>query len=173
MNRASQAIFSLSRHRRIFSAAALLTALMPVGIASHAHAENEGPQGRLIPSLAIAINPATHKVYGVNESADTVTVTDEKSGSTRTVKVGKEPVALAINRTTNRIYVVNTGSGSISVIDGGSDEVIATVKAEPTPYVLAVNEVSNRVYVTYTYSHVVTVIDGATNTTQSLKTGSA
>ncbi|WP_158752189.1 YncE family protein [Acidobacterium sp. S8] len=137
------------------------------------HVEGEAPQGRLITSLAVAINPATHKVYAVNEGAGTVVVTDETSGSTRSVKVGAAPIALAINRTTNRIYVLNTESGTISVIDGRSDEVVATIKVEATPYVLAVDETSDKIYVTYTYSSVVTVIDDAANTRRSFKVGSA
>lgn len=137
------------------------------------HAQDGGTTGRLITSVGVAINSATHKVYAVDEDAGSVLVIDEWSGARKTVKVGSGPIAIAINQVTNRIYVVNTDSNSVSVIDGRLDEVIATVKGGSHPYVLAVNEKTNKVYVTYTYSNVVTVIDGATNATQSLKTGSA
>jgi len=135
--------------------------------------QSEAAQGRLITSLAVAVNPSTHKVYAVNEGQGTVTVVDERTDSSRTIKVGNAPIALAINEITNRIYVVNTDSNSTSVIDGRNDEVIATIKGGSHPYVLAVNEATNKIYVTYTYSDSVTVIDGDTNTAQSLKTGSA
>jgi YVTN family beta-propeller protein len=131
------------------------------------------PQGRLITSLGVAVDPATHKVYAVNENAGTVTVVDEQTDGGQSVKVGDGPIAIAINRVTNRIYVVNTGSGSISVIDGSQDKVIAAVKGEEHPYALAVNEATNKVYVTNTYSNAVTVIDGDTNSAQPLKAGSA
>jgi YVTN family beta-propeller protein len=123
--------------------------------------------------MGVAINSLTHKVYAVDEGAGTVLVTDERTGSKRSVKVGKGPIAIAIDQAANRIYVVNTSSNSISVIDGRGDTVIATVKGGSNPYVIAVNEKTHKVYVTYTYSNAVTVIDGATNSTHELKTGSA
>src|ERR1700744_5642573 len=166
--------FSLTcSFRFVPSACAMLTAVILAGMAYAANGEGDAPQGRLITTLAVAVNPVTHKVYAVNESAGTVSVSDEKTGSNRAVKVGKGPIALAINPVTDRIYVVNTDSNSISVIDGKNDAVIATVKGGNHPYVLAVNETTNKIYVTYTYSNVVTVIDGDTGASQSLKTGSA
>jgi YVTN family beta-propeller protein len=124
-------------------------------------AESQALQGRMITGFAVAINPATHKAYAVNEDAGMVSVTDGRTGSTRVVKVGSGPIAIAINRVTNRIYVTNTDSGSITVLDGEQDKVVATIKGEDHPYVLAVNEATNKVYVTNTYSNAVTVIDGA------------
>ena len=138
-----------------------------------AHGQREAAQGRLITSLAVAVNPSTHKVYAVDEEKGTVSVFDEQTRSSREVKVGDAPIALAINATTNRIYVVNTDSNSTSVIDGTHDEVIATIKGGSHPYSLAVNEATNKTYVTYTYSDSMTIIDGNTNTAQTLKTGSA
>jgi len=166
-------IFPICRSRQVSRTCTMLAAAILAGAVTVAHAHTGAPQGRMITSLAVAINPATHKVYAVNEDAGTVSVTDESTGSTRTVKVGSGPISVAVNRVTNRIYVANTGSGSISVIDGKQDEVIATIKGESHPYVLAVNEASNKVYVTNTYSDAVTVIDGVTNTAQALMVGAA
>jgi YVTN family beta-propeller protein len=129
--------------------------------------------GRLITSAAIAGNPSTHRIYAVNEGANSVTVIDAAAGTTHIVPVGSEPIALAVNRVTNRIYVANNGSGSVSVIDGRNDTVIATVACDRLPYTLAVNESTNKVYVTHTYTGTVTAIDGATNTSQSLRVGDA
>jgi len=53
------------------------------GVASAAYAESDVPPGRMITSLAVAINPSTHKVYAVNEDAGTVSVTDERKGQRR------------------------------------------------------------------------------------------
>ena len=129
--------------------------------------------GRLITSVAIAVNPITHKVYAVNEGTDSIVVTDENTGSTHRVEVGKAPIAVAVLPNLNKVYVVNTGSNSISVIDGTQDNVITTIKGGSHPYTVAADKTTNKVYVTYTYDHILTVIDGATNTSSSLETGSA
>src|ERR1700739_4527238 len=88
---------------RIGSLVLIFTALS--GVFGRAQEESDKPQGRLITSLAIAINRSTHKVYAVNERVGTVSVIDERTGSTGTVKVGNGPIALAVNHKTNRIYV--------------------------------------------------------------------
>jgi YVTN family beta-propeller protein len=167
------AICYVSRFCRALCACTALVAMLSGGVASAAYAESDAPPGRMITSLAVVINPSTHKVYAVNEDAGTVSVTDESTGASHVVKVGSGPISIAINRVTDRIYVANTGSGSISVIDGNQDTVITTIKGESHPYVLAVNEATNKVYVTNTYSDAVTVIDGPTNTAQALKAGTA
>jgi YVTN family beta-propeller protein len=153
----------------------VLAVLVLVGLVFKAFGETDPAYGRLITSLAVAVNSSTQKVYAIDETADMVCVIDEQTGSTHAIKVGSGPIALAINRVTNRIYVVNTNSDSISVIDGKQDAVIATIRNSGIshPYVLAVNETTNKVYVTNTYSNAITVIDGVTNIAQQLKTGSA
>src|SRR5260370_15953182 len=94
--------------------------------ACHAQAGSGAPRGGLITSMGVAVNPSTHKAYAVDERDGNVVVMNS-AGTTRTVKVGANPIALAIDRKTNKIYVANTGSGSISVIDGASDDVVATI----------------------------------------------
>jgi len=168
-----QRLTAVAHSERMTRACVALTAAVLACATLTARAQNDAPQGRMITSLAIAINPSTHKVYAVNEGAGTVSVLDERSGVTRGLKVGRGPISIAINRLTDRVYVANTESGTISVIDGNRDEVIATIQGESHPYVLAVNEATNKVYVTNTYSDAVTVIDGVTNTARALKVGSA
>ncbi|HKU24339.1 MAG TPA: hypothetical protein VJQ54_02645, partial [Candidatus Sulfotelmatobacter sp.] len=130
----------LSRIRIVsFAGAVLALAILP-GAPCRAQTDSDAPQGRLITSLAVAVNPSTHKVYAVDEGANSVLVMNERTGSIRTVKVGSAPISLAVNRKTNRIYVVNTDSGAVSVIDGNRDEVIATVKGGVHPYAVAINE---------------------------------
>jgi YVTN family beta-propeller protein len=129
--------------------------------------------GRLITSVAIAVNPITHQVYAVDEGADSVIVTDESTGSAHRVEVGKAPIAIAVLPGINKVYVVNANSDSISVIDGTHDRVITTIKGGSHPYTIAADRTRNKVYVTYTYDHILTVIDGARNTVSSLETGSA
>jgi YVTN family beta-propeller protein len=122
---------------------------------------------------AIALNAKTGKIYVVDHAHGAVSVFEPGKASSASVKVGQEPVALAINNATNRIYVANNGSGSVSVIDGASDSLVATVNVGALPYVLAVNAVTNKIFVSNTFSDVVTLIDGETNSTSTIKAGSA
>lgn len=153
-------------------AAALCGLSLACAASCHAQAGSDAPRGRLITSMGVALNPSTHKAYAVDERNGTVMVMNS-AGTTRTVKVGTNPIALAIDRKTNKIYVANTGSGSISVIDGASDDVVATIPGETHPYAIAVNEITGTVYVTNTYSDAVTVIDVHTDTAHRLNVGGA
>jgi YVTN family beta-propeller protein len=131
------------------------------------------PRGRLITSMGVGVNPSTHKAYAVDEPGGNVMVMNESAGTTRTVKVGANPISLALDRTVNKIYVANAGSGNISVIDGASDAVVTTIPGEAHPYAIAVNEATGNVYVTNTYSNAVTVIDVQTDTAHPLNVGGA
>jgi YVTN family beta-propeller protein len=66
---------------------------------------------------AIAVIPATNKVYVGNYSDNTVTVIDGATNSTSTVPVGRDPLAIALNQVTNKIYVGSMSSYTVSVID--------------------------------------------------------
>src|SRR6185312_5564867 len=149
--------------------------LLLLAFSAGAHAETGAAQGRLITSAAIAVNPVSHKVYGVNEPGNSISVFDERTGTTHAVKVGNGPVSLAIDSRLNRIYVVNDNSDSISVIDGTHDTVIATIQERTGshPYMVAVDYATSKAYVTNTYSNALTVINGPANTSYTLKTGSA
>src|ERR1700732_965673 len=152
-----------SKWSTVFQAIALCC-LIIAGAACPAQGGSGAPRGRLITSMGVAVNPTTHKAYAVDEPNGTVVVMNSSSGTTRTVKVGANPISLAIDRTLNKIYVANTGSGNISVIDGASDAVVTTIPGEAHPYAIAVNDATGTVYVTNTYSNAVTVIDVLTDT---------
>ena len=128
--------------------------------------------------LAVAVNPATNKVYTVNNDnvRYTATVIDGATNSTTTVSVGTDPSAIAVNPVTNKIYIVNTNvyftnsnndinnggeTGSVTVIDG-ADNSTATVDAGILPCAIAVNPVTNKIYVVNRDSDNVTVIAGTT-----------
>jgi YVTN family beta-propeller protein len=131
------------------------------------------PSTALISARAIVFNPTANKVYAVDPGRHAVAVLDMGAHSTRSVRVGDDPLAIAVNPVTNRVYVANTGSGTVSVLDGKNDAILATVNVGKRPYVLAVNVADNKVYVSNTFSDLLTIIDGATNATRTLKTGSA
>jgi len=127
--------------------------------------------GTEISPHAVVVNQKTNKVYAVNSSNGTVAVIDGPANSTKTVRVGSQPIAIAVNPVTNKIYVGNSGSGTVSVIDGATDAVTATVKVGALPYVVAVNPATNKIYVSKTFSNTMTLIDGASNATTNLKAG--
>jgi len=153
-------------------AGALCGLSLACAAACHAQAGSGAPPGRLITSMGVAVNSSTHKAYAVDERDGNIMVMDS-AGTTRTVKVGANPIALAIDRKTNKIYVANAGSGSISVIDGASDDVVATIPGEAHPYAIAANDITGKVYVTNTYSNAITVIDVHTDTAHPLNVGGA
>jgi YVTN family beta-propeller protein len=96
---------------------------------------------------AVAVNPATNRIYVVNYEDDTVTVIDAREGKTlATAPVGKNPQGIAVDIKANRIYVANVHGDSVSVIDGARNTVIKTLRAGHNPYALAVNEGIARLY---------------------------
>src|ERR1043165_2459173 len=66
---------------------------------------------------ALAVNPATNKIYVANYGSNTVTVIDGSNNTTSTVMAGSHPFAIAVNPATNKIYVANNGSSNVTVID--------------------------------------------------------
>ena len=115
--------------------------------------------------VALALNPATNKIFAVNQGSNNVTVIDgATNGIAATVTVGQSPVALAVNPVTNKIYVVNRkGNAAVTVVDGASYSTTAVVTGQAAPLAVAVNPVTNRIYVVNQDSSNVTVIDGSTN----------
>src|SRR5487761_1188304 len=97
------------RPRRAMCIGVVLGAVTLVAASPRSRAETDAVQGRTITRRAVVVNPATHKVYAVDEGAGNVSVIDERTGSIRTVKVGERPIAIAVNPKTNRLYVANTG----------------------------------------------------------------
>jgi len=141
--------------------------------------------------VAVAVNPATNKIYVITVNNGNVTYTatviDGATSSTSTVSVGADPSAVAVNPVTNKIYVVNTNgyftnsdndinngghTGSVTVIDG-ADNSTATVDAGILPCAIAVNPVTNKIYVANEGDNTVTVIDGATNGTATVSVGTS
>ena len=121
--------------------------------------------------VAIAINPASNKIYVVNQSSNNVTVIDGVTYKTNTVLTGGAPNAVVVNPATNKIYVANGNGGSVTVINGANNGT-TSVSVGAYPVAVAVNPVTNRVYVANNYANTVTVIDGATNHTTTVNTGS-
>ncbi|WP_409344285.1 Ig-like domain repeat protein [Paenibacillus sp. MBLB4367] len=118
--------------------------------------------------VAVAVNPATNRIYVANSGTATVTVISGEDNATVQVPVGFNPQAVAVNPITDNIYVANRDSNTVTVIDGRTNSPAAislkvgTISATG-PQALAVNPVTNKIYVADFLSNMVTVIDGETN----------
>ena len=66
------------------------------------------------PSVKLALNPATNKVYAIDEANNAVTVLDAAGTPLKTIPVGQRPQYIAVNPTTNRIYVNTVNDSSVS-----------------------------------------------------------
>ncbi|MGA8878386.1 MAG: YncE family protein [Candidatus Korobacteraceae bacterium] len=121
--------------------------------------------------VAITFNPATNKIYVVNQNSNNVTVIDGVTYKTNTVATGATPNAIAVNSATNKIYVANGNSDSVTVINGANNST-ASVSVGDYPIAVAANPVTNKIYVANYYANNVTVIDGTTNHTTTVSTGS-
>lgn len=120
--------------------------------------------------IAVAVNPATNKIYVANQNSNNVTVIDGTTYRTGTVPVGALPGSVAVNSVTNMIYVANENGDTVSVINGANNST-ATVASGRLPIAVAVNSVTNKIYVANQNSGTATVINGATNTTSSVPVG--
>ena len=178
-----QSLYSASGNRPPRRLRLILASFFLVLVSPAAHAAHLNPAEVAVVPVGsrptnVGVNPATNRVYVVNEIAGSVSVIDGTPGSATensvvaTVGVGVAPQGIAANPSTDRIYVVNVVTQTVSVIDGtpGSateNTIVATVFGLGfRPRVAAVNPVTNRIYVSQHgngVGTVVHVIDGATN----------
>lgn len=118
---------------------------------------------------AIAVNPATNRIYVINHFDKTVAVIDGANNTLlTTVPVGRDPVSIAANPLTNRIYVVNDDDDNVTVIKGESNTTY-TIAVAHYPWAITMNTATNKIYVTGdTWNGKITRINGATNLTDSV-----
>ena len=129
--------------------------------------------------FAVAVNPATNKIYVVNNGPNTVTVIDGATNTTQTVNVGRTPVAIAVNTVTNKAYVACPGDGTVWVItedEEGNSFGRRIPGISLNPQAIIVNPVTNKIYVaasnggilsTFNPNGAVFVIDGTTDTVRT------
>jgi len=123
---------------------------------------------------AVAVSPATKKIYAAGTGNRAVTIVDAISHATRTVNAGEIPCAIAIDDSLGRVFVANYGSNDITVIDGVSDAVLGTVKVNPYPQAIAIDSSNHKVYVASTHSGTTSVVDGTDySVLGTVKTGTA
>lgn len=127
-------------------------------------------QSASIPSgtmpIALAVNPATNRIYVVNKGSNNLGVIDGNTNNIVYVNTGSTPVAVVVNTVTNRIYVANSGGTTVTAVDGASNNT-SPITVGNGPIALAMNPATNRIYALNSDS-TVSVIDGAAN--QSIDT---
>jgi uncharacterized repeat protein (TIGR01451 family) len=106
--------------RNSFAAIAVLAALAMS--AAHAQLSPLPPT----PSVQLAVDPITNKVYAANREANTITALDATTGTSATIAVGGGPEFIAVDPTRNRVFVNNARDASLTVVNGGSNTVLAT-----------------------------------------------
>ena len=125
--------------------------------------------------FAVAVNPATNKIYVVNNGPNTVTVIDGATNTTRTVQVGRTPVAIAVDPVTNEVYVANSGDGTVTVINE-AQVITKTIPVGMNPQAIIVNAITNKIYVAAENGNLISVfnpngqvvvIDGTTDTVKT------
>ena len=79
--------------------------------------------------FAVAVNPATNKIYVVNNGPGTVTIIDGATNTTETERVGGTPVAIAVNPVTNKAYVAGS-DGTVTVINEGQS-ITKRIRVDP------------------------------------------
>ncbi len=93
----------------------------------------------------LAVNPAAHLLYVVNDGDDTVSVIDtEALVVKKVVSVGSNPTSIASNPAANLVYIANRGSGTLTVL---SPTTTATWKVGGAPAFLTVDSILNQLYV--------------------------
>ncbi|PPF82242.1 hypothetical protein C5B96_09825 [Subtercola sp. Z020] len=100
---------------------------------------------------AVAVDPATHRVYAADPSGDVVSVFDGSldAPTIGRVTVGTHPVALALDAVAGRVYVANADSATVSAFDADDPSSPATnLVSIENPSAVAVDPVSHTVYVT-------------------------
>ena len=123
---------------------------------------------------AMAVDPATKKIYAVSSGSAGAIVIDSKSRATKIVKTGEIPCAIAVDSVSGKVFVANYGGNTVTVIDGGNDSVLATVDVSANPQAIAVDSSNHKVYVASTRAGVVTVLDGTNySKLRTVKTGNA
>jgi DNA-binding beta-propeller fold protein YncE len=129
---------------------------------------------------AVAVNPATTRVYVVNAGDSTVDMFDGAAADTASSSPASagmpDPTAIAVNPATNRIYVTNPGSGHVFVIDGATNIATSLTTASPptvlSPSLISVNPVTNRIYVANGTANI-TAIRGDTLAMQTIPVGTS
>jgi len=106
----------------------------------------------------VAVNPAAHLAYVVNQNSNTVSVIDTQTLVVKKViPVGTKPSGIAVNPSTNFVYVANPGSGSFTAING--TQLVGSRTIGGAPSALVMDSVLNQLYVMDTARNLIGVFN--------------
>lgn len=114
---------------------------------------------------ALALNADCSTAFLADATANAVLVIPLPiTGTTRSVPVGRQPIALARATHNNDLYVVNTGDGTLSIIDtatGAPKAGVSTIPIGAGPEAIALYSAGafNRAFVTHSELNAITVTD--------------
>ena len=112
---------------------------------------------------AVAVNPATSRLYASDPRAGRVYVVDTRTKQVLTSIPVCNAGRLAVNPRTNKIYVSEFFCNTVQIIDGRTNTITATISV-PLAQRAAVDIFANRVYVpSQNFNGAVFVLDGNTN----------
>ncbi len=99
---------------------------------------HSAPVGRA--PQALAVDPATQRVFVANMTSNTVSVLDSRSGRlVHTVPVGVSPSAVAVDVRTHRVFVANAMARTVSILDARSGVALHTTPVGPVPVAVGVD----------------------------------
>jgi len=96
---------------------------------------------------ALAVNPATQRLYAVNYGDETLSVIDLRSlRAIATLPVGHHPQAVTVDPIRSIIYIANVHGNSVTAIDGRNNRMIRVFAAGEGPYAIDVDAKTGQVF---------------------------
>ena len=115
-------------------------------------------------AYGVAVDAPRHEVWVTNQTANDVTVLDERTLRTlATIPVGKGPALLVPTPDGKRVYVADQLGNTVSAIDAASRTVIATIPVAAEPHGPDVTADGKYVYVPSIGGNAVTIIRTSDN----------
>jgi YVTN family beta-propeller protein len=85
-------------------------------------------------AIGVAVNAPRHEVWVTNQTANSVSVVDEKTPRVlATIGVGKGPALLVPTPDGHTVYVANLFGSTVSVIDAARRRIVATIAVAARP----------------------------------------
>jgi copper transport protein len=115
-------------------------------------------------AIGVAVDAPRHEAWVTNQTANSVSVVDEKTLRVlATIAVGKGPALLVPTPDGRRLYVANQFGNTVSVIDAARRRVVATIAVAAQPHGPDVTADGKYVYVASIGGNAVTIIRTSDN----------
>ncbi|MDB5074464.1 MAG: copper resistance protein CopC [Chloroflexi bacterium] len=115
-------------------------------------------------AFGVIVDGPRREVWVTNQTANSLSVVDEKTQKTlTTIPVGKGPALLAVSPDGRTIYVADQSGNQVSVVDAASRKVTATIPVAAQPHGPDVTADGKYLYVASIAGNVVTIIRTSDN----------